>query len=442
MNYILLTQYDGAILGPIAKVLGWIMEGIFKFLDMIMDVPNIGLVIILFTIVVNLLMMPLTIKQQKYSKLQMRLQPELQKIQAKYKNYKTDNGQAMAMNQETQELYAKYGVSPVGGCGYLLIQMPILFALYRVIYAIPSYVSKIGDAFRVLADKIISVDNGEFLKNSGIESITTTVKMYGQSIDKGNVQNGIVDVLNRLSSADMKVVAEHYDLSQLTYEGELLLSNSDVTGLIDKFNNFLGMNMADTPWNMAKDAFAAGAWLMVIAAVAIPVLSAVTQWINAKLIPQQNTDKKADPNDQAAAMAQSMKTMNNIMPIMSAWFCFTMPAGMGIYWVAGSVVRSIQQVVTNKYMDNLDLDEVIKKNAKKSEKKIAKLKENQERMAAYASMNTKNIQSKANPYSYTNTNTSDNQSSGNNTSYTSTAKPGSMMAKANMVKEYNEKNNK
>lgn len=442
MNLILLTQDDGAILGPVSKVLGWIMEGIFKFLDMIMDVPNIGLVIILFTIVVNMLIMPLTIKQQKYSKLQMRLQPELQKIQAKYKNYKNDNAQMMAMNQEQQELYAKYGVSPVGGCGYLLIQMPIIFALFRVIYAIPAYVTKIGDAFRVLADKIISVDNGAFLQNSEVESIATTVAMYGKSIEKGNIQNGIVDVLNRLSSADMKLVAEHYDLSQLTYEGELLLSNGEVTGLIDKFNTFMGLNMADSPWNIAKDAFAAGAWLMVVAAVAIPLLSALTQWINVKLMPQQNTDKKPDPNDQAAAMAASMKTMNNIMPLMSVWFCFTMPAGMGIYWVAGSVVRSIQQVVTNKYMDNLDLDEVIRKNAKKSEKKIAKLKENQERMAAYASMNTKNIQSKANPYGYTNTNNSDNQSSGHNTSYTSSAKPGSMMAKANMVKEYNEKNNK
>ena len=146
MNGILLTQ-NGGLLGPIAKVLGYIMEGIFNVIDYI-GIPNIGLAIILFTIVVNLLMMPLTIKQQKFSKLSAKMQPEIQAIQAKYKNRK-DNASQMAQSQEVQAVYAKYGVSPTGSCLQLLIQMPILFALYRVIYAIPAYVTKIGDVFRV-----------------------------------------------------------------------------------------------------------------------------------------------------------------------------------------------------------------------------------------------------------------------------------------------------
>lgn len=441
MNFILLTQEDGMIMGPVSKVLGWIMEGIFTVIDFV-GIPNIGLTIILFTIVINLLMMPLTIKQQKYSKLSAKIQPEVQAIQAKYKNRK-DEASVMAQNQELQQVYAKYGVSPTGSCGYLLIQMPILFALYRVIYKIPAYVTKIGDTFRVLADKIISVDNGEFLQNSGIESVQTVVDMYGQSMTEGSLQNGIVDVLNRLSSADMYTISQHYDLSQLTYEGELILSNATTTGLIDTYNNFLGINMGDSPSYLVSGALEQGAWLMVLAGLAIPVLSAVTQWINYKLMPQQQNTSSNDANDQAAAMAASMKTMNKVMPIMSAVFCYTMPSGMGLYWVAGSVVRSIQQVVVNKHMDKMDLDEIIRKNSKKSAKKMEKLKANQERMAAYASMNTKNIQSKANPYNY-NSNTSNSQSSGNNTTSgsVSNAKPGSMMAKANMVKDYNEKNNK
>lgn len=439
MNFILLTQEDGMIMGPISKVLGWIMEGIFTVIDAI-GIPNIGLTIILFTIVVNLIMMPLTIKQQKFSKLSSKIQPEMQAIQAKYKNRK-DEASMMAQNQEIQELYAKYGVSPTGSCGYLLIQMPILFALYRVIYKIPAYVTKIGDTFRVLADKIISVDNGAFIQNSDVESIQTTVKMYGESMTKGDLRNGIVDVLNRLSSADMKLVANQYDLTQLTYEGELILSNDTTRGLIDTYNNFLGLNMGDSPSYLVSEAWKAEAWLMIIAALSIPVLSAVTQWINTKLMPQQQENNSRDANDQAAAMASSMKTMNKVMPIMSAIFCYSLPTGMGLYWIAGSVVRSIQQIVVNKHMDNIDLDEVIKKNSKKSEKKLAKLKANQERMAAYANMNTKNIQSKANPYSY-NSNNSANQSSTNSSTSTTTAKPGSMMAKANMVKDFNEKNNK
>lgn len=419
MNFILLTQEDGIIMGPIAKVLGWIMEGIFNVLHFI-GIPNVGLTIILFTIVVNILMMPLTIKQQKFSKLSAKMNPELQAIQAKYKN-KKDNDSVMAQNQEMQALYAKYGVSPTGSCGYLIIQMPILFTLYRVIYSMPAYVTRIGNAFRVLADKIIAVDNGEFLKNSGVETIQNVVTTYGKSMTEGNLQNGIVDVLNRVSSADMLKIAEHYDLSQLTYEGKLLLSNANTTGLIDTYNNFLGLNMGDSPLDLAKEAIANGAWLMVIAAVSIPVLSAVTQWINAKLMPQQ-TNTSSNGNDTAAAMNQSMKTMNTIMPLMSAWFCFTFPSGMGLYWVAGSVVRSIQQIIVNKRMDKMDIDELLKKNEVKSAKKLEKLKANQEKLNAYSNMKTKNIN--------------------NNTSTGNTAKSGSMMSKANMVRDYNEKKNK
>lgn len=449
MNGILLTQ-NGGLLGPIAKVLGYIMEGIFNVIDYI-GIPNIGLAIILFTIVVNLLMMPLTIKQQKFSKLSAKMQPEIQAIQAKYKNRK-DNASQMAQSQEVQAVYAKYGVSPTGSCLQLLIQMPILFALYRVIYAIPAYVSKIGDVFRVLADKIISVDNAEFLKNSGISTIQSTVAAYGKNIDKGNVQNGIVDVLNRLSTSDMATIAEHYDLSNLTYEGELILSNDASRGLIDTFNNFLGINMGNSPWYTIKESFEAGAWLVLIGALAIPVLSAVTQWINTKLMPGADSNKSGG-NDTTSNMAESMKTMNKIMPFMSAWFCFTLPAGMGIYWVAGSVVRSIQQIVVNKYIDkNLDMNKIVEKNAGKSAKKLEKMKKQQEMMNAYANMNTKNI--KANQVdaikkgtisgsSTSNVNKQNKPAENNNNNNAAAKKSGgSMMSKANMVRDFNERNNK
>ena len=106
MNAILLTQYDGAILGPIAKVLGWIMNGIFWVLDQI-NIPNIGLAIILFTIVIYAILTPLTIKQQKFSKLSAKMNPELQAIQKRYQG-KKDNDSMLAMNQETKAVYAKY----------------------------------------------------------------------------------------------------------------------------------------------------------------------------------------------------------------------------------------------------------------------------------------------------------------------------------------------
>lgn len=442
MDLILLTKGTGLI-GWIAGILGLIMNGIFTVIDLI-GIPNIGLAIILFTIVVNLLMLPLTIKQQKFSKLSAKMSPEIQAITAKYKG-KKDQESMMAQSTEMQAVYAKYGVSQSGTCVQLLIQIPILFALYNVIRAIPAYVTKIGDTFRVLASKIMEVDQGAFLQNpmvngETVSTIANTVKMYGKAMTNGNVSNGIVDVLNKLSSSDMKIISEHYGLADLTTaQGDLILSNETTRGLIDTYNNFFGLNMGDSPWNLITSAMAVGAIGIVIGAVMIPLLSAVTQWINVKLMPQQ--ENKGD--DQASAMMQSMKTMNLVMPLMSAWLCFTLPAGMGLYWITGSVVRGIQQVAINKYFDRVNFDDIIKKNSVKSAKKLEKMKEMQERMNAYATMKTRNIQSRANMPSTLNEKEKETDTD-QITNYrgSSNAKPGSMMAKANMVRQYNEKNNK
>ena len=439
MNFILLTQNSTPVIGQVAWLLGKIMNGIFYVLDMI-GIPNVGIAIILFTVVVKLLMMPLTIKQQKFSKLSAKMNPEIQAIRDKYKN-RTDNDSMMAQNQEVQAVYAKYGVSASGSCVQLLIQMPILFALYKVIYSMPAYVTKIGATFRVLAEKIISVDGGAFLQDSGVDSIANTVTMYGKAMTNGSdLSNGIIDVLNKLSSVDLSTVAQHYDLTNLTYEGQLILSNDTTRGLIDTYNNFLGLNMGDSPSALIRAAWTTGAVGIIIGAIMIPVLSMVTQWINVKLMPQQDTGSK---DSQTSSMAQSMKTMNMIMPIMSAWFCFTLPSGLGRYWVAGSVIRSIQQVVINKHIDKMDFDAIIKKNSVKSAKKLEKMKQAQERMNTYASMNTRNIQNKSNNSStMTQAEKEEALKKAKERYQSSGSKSGSMMAKANMVKDYNEKNGK
>lgn len=455
MTGIVLTKYNGFILGPIARVLGVLMEGIFNILNMI-GIPNIGLSIIIFTIVIYLLMMPLTIKQQKFSKLSAKMNPELQAIQAKYKN-KKDNDSMMAMNAETRAVYAKYGVSPSGSCIQLIIQMPILFALYRVIYAMPAYVSKIGDTFRVLADKIISVDNANFLQNSGVDTIARTVSMYGKNIAEGNIQNGIVDVLNMLSSSDMATISDHYGLSALQYNGSYIFNQLNSAGeviqrgLIDRYNNFLGINISNSPSYMVGQALHAEGgiqWLLIIAALLIPLLSAVTQWINAKLMPQANTDDK-NKNDQQNSMAQSMKMMNTMMPIMSAVFCYTLPSGMGLYWIAGSVVRSIQQVVINKHIDKIDMDELIKANQEKQAKKLEKAGIDPNTLNRNANISTRNVntpyKSSMSSKAKVNTMTQEEKDEAMKKSteyYNKNAKPGSIASKANMVRQYNEKNNK
>ena len=430
MYGILLTQDDGAILGPISKLLGFLMEGIFNVLDLI-GIPNIGLSIIIFTIAIYLLLMPLTIKQQKFSKLSAKMNPELQAIQAKYKN-KKDNESMMAMNQETQAVYAKYGVSPSGSCVQLLIQMPILFSLYRVIYAMPAYVGKIKDSFYPLVEKLKDESGAvEFVK--GLSNSTMYANQFtNEAFTSGNaeyVENTLIDCLNRASTAEWASLADKFPS----------LSNDINTTLtqLNEYNNFLGLNMANSPSFTMKDAFATGSYLLVVGALLIPVLSALTQWINTKLMPQASNNGNSG-NETADTMAQSMKTMNVMMPIMSAFFCFTLPAGMGLYWIAGSVVRSIQQIVINKYFDRMDMDEMIKKNEEKYKEKMEKAGVMASGLNNYASMNTKSISSKA---SMTQSEKEEALKKANEY-YSKNAKPGSIAAKANMVKEYNEKNNK
>lgn len=438
MSGMILTQSQTFILGPIAKLLGYIMEGIFFVLDLI-GIPNIGLSIILFTIVIYLLMMPLTIKQQKYSKLQSKMSPELQAIQAKYKN-KKDNDSMMAMNQETQAVYAKYGVSPSGTCVQLLIQMPILLALYKVIYAMPAYVGKIKEAFFPLVDKLIEqAGSAEFIqgfKNAGMYAKQFTNSNFTDGVTE-YIQNTYIDVLNKASTSEFLSIGEKFP----NLAGDV----DNTLSLLDRYNNFLGLNMGNSPSYMVKDAISNSAWLLVIAGLAVPVLAALTQWINTKLMPQaQNTG-----NEQANSMAASMKTMNMVMPIMSAFFCYTLPAGMGLYWIAGSVVRSIQQVIINKHIDKMDLDEVIKKNVEKRNAKLRKRGIDPDKMNNYASMNTRNISARANSLNNSSSKSSMTQEQKEDamkkaTEYYSkgNAKPGSIASKANMVKQYNEKNNK
>lgn len=440
MNSILLTQYEGMILGPIAKILGMIMNGIFWVLDKI-GIPNIGLAIILFTIVIYLLLMPLTIKQQKYSKLSAKMNPELQAIQKRY-NGKKDNDSMMAMQQETQAVYAKYGVSPTGSCVQMLIQMPILFALYRVFMNIPAYVSQVKEAFLPLVEKLVNTaGSAEFLSNTqNFPNAAMYAKQFtNEAFTSGNIeymQNTFIDVLNKASTAEWNSLAAKFP--------SLSAEITSTMEKMDHYNNFLGLNMGNSPSFMVHEAVAAGAWLLVVAALAIPVLSAVTQWLNVKLMPQAdmgNTDNNS--------MASSMKMMNNVMPIMSAVFCYTLPAGMGLYWVAGSVVRSVQQVAINKHIDKMDIDAEIKKNVEKRNAKLKKKGIDPEKINSYATMSTRNVKPST-PAAVAKTKASSmtqeqkDEAMRKATEYynKNAAKPGSLASKANMVKDYNERNNK
>lgn len=425
----LLTKSSTFIIGPVASLLGYIMNAIF-WLQSQIGLANIGLCIILFTIVIYLLMTPLTIQQQKFSRMSAKMNPELQAIQKKYKGKTNDQAVAMKMNEETQAVYAKYGVNPMGSCLQLIIQMPILFALYRVIWNIPAYVESVKNAFLPLAESLMSA--------SGAESyLAELAKTLGVSFNE-MTNLTIVDVLYKFKPSHWTELAKQFpDLSGLI---------STTQTEVDHMNYFLGLNIADSPMNIMISSFKAGAVLMVIGAVLIPVLAALTQWLNTKLMMAANksngSQAKADDT-----MTNTMNTMNNVMPIMSAVFCLTLPVGLGIYWIAGAVVRSIQQVVINKHIDKQDLDEVVKKNLEKVNKKREKQGLPPQKMTNNARINTKNIDTAVNTNNSVKKNAkADMQKAAGKIPETSQpksgAKPGSLAAKAMMVKEYNETHNR
>ncbi len=425
-----LTKSSTPVIGWFAVVLGFIMNLIFNAQSAVGN-ENIGLCIILFTIIIYMLMTPLTIQQQKFSKLQTKMSPELQVIQKKYKGKNSDQAAMQRMNEETQAVYAKYGVNPMGSCLQMLIQLPLLFALYRVIWNIPAYVDKVKSVFIPLSNKLMETAGAE-------EFLAEASKTAAVSFKEMNT-NTIIDVLYKFKPANWAAITEKFpDLSDT-------ISTAQTS--IDRMNNFLGMNIADSPLNIVRSAFTNRQFLLLIGAIAIPVLAGVTQWINTKLMTGSNDNQ----HQEGGSMADSMKMMNTMMPIMSMVFCLTLPVGMGIYWIAGAVVRSVQQVVINRRIDAIDVDELVKQNLEKLNKKRAKQGLPPEKMNNNARMSTRNINVESNKTGKSSmkeklmeeaARAKDIPEGGSASGSTSAPKKGSLAARANMVKEYNERHQK
>ena len=431
MEMILATKSGTPIIGQLATVMGWIMDGIYKLLN-IFGIQNIGLCIIIFSILIYALMTPLQIKQQKFSKLSAVMQPELQKIQKKYKGKNSDQAAMQKMQEETQAVYQKYGVSPTGSCLQLAIQFPILMALYQVIYKIPAYVGSVKNILSAAVTNITAVSGytdilQDFIKDNKMTRV--------QLIMDGSkaTSNSVTDFLYALSPSQWKSLAE---TSQFSGFSDTLNSTAKE---ISHVQDFLGLNIADQPLTYIKAAFVGGSIILAIVAILIPILAWATQMLNIKLMPQAAQQGNGD--SQQDAMMNSMKTMNMVMPLMSAVFCFTFPVGLGIYWVASAAVRSVQQFVINKKMDKIDIQVLINENMKKMEKKREKAGLPPQKITNQAHQSVKNI----NKIEKGSSNT-DVQSRAKKVEEAyqkaSNAKADSITAKANMVKAFDERNKK
>lgn len=425
---IFLTK-TGGILGPIADLMGVIMDFIFRITSSFGFV-NIGLCIILFTIATRIIMLPLSYKQSKSQKIMSALQPEITAIQKKYKGRENDQQAMMMQNAEIRAVYEKYGTSMTGGCVQLLIQMPIIFALYRVILNIPAYVPSVKEYFTNVVNAIAGAAGGtqgaidavnQFAHSSdALTKLLTQARISGNTI---TTENHIIDFLYNLNPNQWADLANNFPAA-----ADAINQNA---ASIAEMNNFLGINLATSP----------GAYISINGflspqVLVIPILAGLSQYLATKLMQSTQTMQLDDSNPAAS----TMKTMNLMFPLMSVVFCFSFASGIGVYWVASSLIMGVQQYLLNRHFAKMDIDEMVKKNIEKVNAKRAKkgLPPVNEKSAEEDLKRLQEKEARAEAKRQAALDRTKEQIAASNQYY----KTGSIAERAQMVQKYNEKNEK
>ena len=409
-----MTKSTFPVIGWFAEIFGWIMNLLYNALSAV-GIENLAVTIIIFTILTTLIMLPMTISQQKFMKMSGMMQPELQAIQKKYKG-KTDNASAAKMNAETQALYERYGVSPTGSCLPVLLQFPIMLGLYQVILKLPAYIQNIKTVFmNIVTPLMAQADFAAKMEVFADIAKKNSIKIENVLVDP----NAVVDLL-------YKFKAENWTLLQETFpEVSGVISENLVH--INHVNSFLTMNLMDTP---ADNLFSI--------AILIPILAGVTQWISTKLMTKTQ-------NQAAGDQAAMMNSMNMMMPIMSVIFCFMLPIGVGVYWVAGTVTRMIVQIGVNKYMDRVDINDLIRKNLEKSNKKRAKKglpPVNEQQMLKNIEKEKKRLAQEEEAKNFDKEKRDEQQAKSTAYYNQKNSNMGSIASRARMVKDFNERSTK
>ena len=282
----------------ICEIFSWPLLKIYEMTG------NYGFAIIFFALLVNLIMLPFMAKSKKGMMRTTRIQPKIQELQRRHE------GNPQKLNQEMQKLYREEGVNPMGGCIWSLIPFPILIALYSVI-------RQPLTRMMFVADEVVTTLRDFFVTN-GWYVIPARTDAYAE-IKLANIAH------------------QHWAEVQTALAGK-------VDGLIDLDFGFLGLNLGEQPkWNffLTTDWNDVSVWLPALGLFLIPIISAALSWLSMKVSTASN------PQQDAQTQA-SMQTMNLMMPLMSIWICFVMPAAMGIYWIANSLFGMIRDVVLTK----------------------------------------------------------------------------------------------
>lgn len=351
-------------MGIINDFFGVILNMIFEGVVSVSPVASLGITIIIFTLVTRVLLTPLQLSSQRTSRGMSKIQPEMQRIQNKYKNKKDQESQLQYSN-EMRELYKKYKINPLSGCLPLLIQFPLIIALFNVLREPARYIAKLGEQYTNIANVMIAnVPNYEQLLEGFKKAIASSTR---REFDFSNISD-LSQFLSHLNSSQWKEV-----LNSVNADAQNILSQS-LRGK-EQFEVFLGVNLVDTPALLMKD----GMWL----ALLVPIIAGASTFIFSKITmassaAMQQTAANADGSVKANPTESMMKTMNIMMPVMTAMFSYTMPIGLAVYWIAGNVIMMGQQWLVNKIVAKQEekIDEQIRKEreAEATSKKVVKKK--------------------------------------------------------------------
>ena len=300
-----------------------------------------GVALILFTLVIKLIMLPFQMKSKKSMMRMSRVSGQMQELQKRYAKNQAK------LQEEMQKLYEEEGVNPMSGCLWSLIPFPILIALYSIIrQPITHFMMLSKDVLQTVVQSAA---------DAGV-NLTNIVMM-----DKATGTPVLKDGLYQLAS--------YGQINLVKAVQEMGLSTPE--GWFDMNYNFLGLDLTATPWEYVKNFTFTWA---VIGVILIPILAGLSQFVFSKLT--MKTQPQAD-----AAGGASMKSMMYMMPLMSVYIAFIMPAALGVYWIAQSVFSLIQEVTLNKYFNKiLDREETEKEKAAR-EKRYAKYQKQKELMA-------------------------------------------------------------
>lgn len=321
------VRQPSKIVGPFADLMGKVYNLLFELLHSNTSAGSLGLAIIIFTLIVKLILFPLMVKQQKSSFKMQALQPELMKIRKKYEG-KTDQMSQQRMAFEMQEFQKKNGVSMVSGCLPMLIQLPILYALFYLFQNAYVYVDVIGHNYTDIANAIVNIPVSlrmEVFQPFAREFANAykNVAIIKDGIDMGQV-NEVVMLVNYLKPDDWNVILQNLGDAGNSLVPLLATKSSIETFLTIPLVSKAGLHFPG---------------------IIIPIAAGITTWLQSKIMMMMNP-QNSDSGNPAAAMTKSMLYT---MPIMMGVFAINMPAGLGLYWTISNLFGILQQVILSKH---------------------------------------------------------------------------------------------